>query len=161
MSTRGNQRLAKTTIPNIPLCNNLKWRSDWGLIGTTHASMIGKKQITIRDTIINVTNKCEILGCHLTHNSRELINYFEWPSDIGQKKNQFPIYVNQIQCFNYINNTDWLDDKYNLVIVIWVSLILVPLQCKTIVIISHRSTPQSITMFNFISKLFPIHLSLY
>ena len=76
VSTRGNQRLAKTTIPNIPLCNNLKWRSDWGLIGITHASMIGKKQITIRDTIINVTNKCEILVCHLTQSSRELINFF-------------------------------------------------------------------------------------
>ena len=78
VSTRGNQRLAKTTIPNIPLCNNLKWRSDWGLIGITHASMIGKKQITIRDTIINVTNKCEILVCHLTQSSGELINFFEW-----------------------------------------------------------------------------------
>ena len=58
--------------------------------------MIGKKQITIRDTIINVTNKCEILVCHLTHNSRELINYFEWPSDNSKNNNQLPYDVNQI-----------------------------------------------------------------
>ena len=100
VSTRGNQRLAKTTIPNIPLCNNLKWRSDCGLIGITHESMIGKKQITIRDTIINVTNKCEILVCHLTHNSRELINYFEWPSDNSKNNNQLPYDVNQINVWS-------------------------------------------------------------